>query len=95
MALDIHLMNVGSWLTLVISTKKYSILSTIKRKGSAFKKTFVKQRENNNIIQNTVDDIILQDKENVIMKDKTNKNIDYEVDRYELYELDKTKIGKK
>ena len=53
------------------------------------------QQENNAILQNSVDEIILQQNIILSVKNVTHENIYYEVDEDDLYEIDKTSLDDK
>ena len=82
MDLDIHQMNVGYLMTMVISKLNESLIRNSRRNLHLF--FFGKQQENNFIVQHVVYDIILQDNKQISVKDETHENIDDKVNEYEL-----------
>ena len=65
------------------------------RKDPETTKIFGRKKENNTVIQNSFDEIILQQNKKLSVEGETHQNINYEVDEDQLYEIDKTRIDEK
>ena len=73
---------------------KYSKIWPTQDQGQdpATKKKFNRKKENNDIFQNSVDDIILQDNMKLSVEEEEHENIDSEVDKNNIYEIDNMSI---
>ena len=87
-------MDVRSWDTLVLSILKI-IPNKDLRQEPATKNKFSKQKENNDIVQHSVDESILQENKKLSVKYETRENIDSEVYEDELHGLDKMSLDDK
>ena len=58
------------------------------RKDPETTKIFGRKKENNTVIQNSFDEIILQQNKKLSVEGETHQNINYEVDEAQLFEID-------
>ena len=78
------------WKILADFGSKYSKIRPTKEcwHGTATKNKFNRKKENNAIVNHTLDDIILQENNKLSAEAKSHKKIDYEIDENNLYEID-------
>ena len=90
----INHINARSWGNLVLSILKHR---PTKYRGNdpATRKKFNRQKQNNDIVNHTVDEIFLQENNKVSDESETHENIESKLDDNDIYQIDNMRLNNK